>query len=154
MSCQRKQPGCPQPCIDLVYDDVTKWKHFPLHWPFVRGINRWSVNSPHKGQWRGALIFSLICVWTNGWTNHRDVGNLRRHRAYNDVIVMSLIMTLLQCLSTAPQALTHWGRDKIAASFADDIFICIFFNENFRISNKISLKYVPWGIIVNKPSMV
>ena len=25
------------------------------------------VNSPHKGQWRGALMFSLVCVWINGW---------------------------------------------------------------------------------------
>ena len=24
------------------------------------------VNSPHKGQWHGALMFSLICDWTNG----------------------------------------------------------------------------------------
>ena len=28
------------------------------------------VNSPHKGQWRGALMFSLICVWINGWVNN------------------------------------------------------------------------------------
>ena len=27
-----------------------------------RGIHRWPVNSPHKGQWRGALMFSLICA--------------------------------------------------------------------------------------------
>ena len=39
--------------------DVIKWKHFPRHWPFVRGIHRSPVNSPHKGQWRGALMFSL-----------------------------------------------------------------------------------------------
>ena len=45
-------------------DDVIKWKHFPRYWPFVRGIHRSPVNSPHKGQWRGALIFSLICAWT------------------------------------------------------------------------------------------
>ena len=38
-------------------DDVIKWKHFPHYWPFVQGIQRSSVNSPHKGQWRGALIF-------------------------------------------------------------------------------------------------
>ena len=44
------------------HDDVIKWKHFPRYWPFVRGIHRWPVNSPHKGQWRGALIFSLICA--------------------------------------------------------------------------------------------
>ena len=39
------------------HDDVIKWKHFPCYWPFVRGIHRSPVNSPHKGQWRGALIF-------------------------------------------------------------------------------------------------
>ena len=48
------------------HDDVIKWKHFPRYWPFVRGIHRSPVNSPHKGQWRGALMFTLICVWING----------------------------------------------------------------------------------------
>ena len=51
----------------LRHDDVIKWKHFPRYWPFVRGIHRWPVNSPHKGQWRGGLIFSLIYAWINGW---------------------------------------------------------------------------------------
>ena len=52
-------------CLVLVgdkHDDVIKWKHFPRYWPFVRGIHRSQVNSPHKGQWRGALMFSLICI--------------------------------------------------------------------------------------------
>ena len=49
------------------HDDVIKWKHFPRYWPFVRGIHRSPVDSPHKDQWRGALMFSLICAWTNGW---------------------------------------------------------------------------------------
>ena len=49
----------------IPHDDVIKWKHFPRYWPFVRGIHRSPVNSPHKGQWRGALMFSLICVWIN-----------------------------------------------------------------------------------------
>ena len=39
------------------HDDVIKWKHFPRNWPFVRGIHRWPMTSPHKGQWRGALMF-------------------------------------------------------------------------------------------------
>ena len=43
-------------------DEVIKWKHFPRYWPPVRGIHRSPVNSPHKGQWRGALKFSLICA--------------------------------------------------------------------------------------------
>ena len=52
--------------------DVIKWKHFPRYWPFVRGIHRSPLNSPHKGQWRGALMFSLICAWMNGWINNRE----------------------------------------------------------------------------------
>ena len=43
---------------------------------------------PHKGQWRGALMFSLICAWINGWVNNGEAGNLRRHRAHYDVIVI------------------------------------------------------------------
>ena len=69
-------------------DDVIMWKHFPRYWPFVRGIHRSLVNSPYNDQWRGALIFSLICAWTYGWVNNRDAGDLRRHRAYNNDIVM------------------------------------------------------------------
>ena len=69
-------------------DDVIKWKHFPRYWPFVRGIHRSPVNSPHKGQWRGALMFSLICIWINDWVNNGEAGNLRRYRAHYDVTVM------------------------------------------------------------------
>ena len=47
------------------------------------------VNSPHKGQWRGALMFYLICAWINGWVNSLEAGDLRHHRAHYDVIVMS-----------------------------------------------------------------
>ena len=32
------------------HNDIIKWKHFPRYWPFVRGIHRSPVNSPHKGQ--------------------------------------------------------------------------------------------------------
>ena len=46
------------------------------------------VNSPHKGQWRGALMFTLICARINGWVNNREAGDLRRYRTHCDVIVM------------------------------------------------------------------
>ena len=71
------------------HDDVIKWKHFPRHWPFVRGIHRGPAL--HKGQWRGALVLFLICAWTNGWVNNRDAGDLGRHRAHYDVTVMILL---------------------------------------------------------------
>ena len=57
---------------------------------FVRGIHRWLVNSPHKDQWRGALMFYLICAWINGWVNNREAGDLRHHCAHYDVTVMSI----------------------------------------------------------------
>ena len=49
------------------------------------------VNFPHKGQWRGALIFSLIYAWINDWVNNRDAGDLRRQHGHYDVIVMVFI---------------------------------------------------------------
>ena len=75
------------------HDDVIKWKQFPRYWPFVRGIHR----SPHKGQWRGALMFSLICARINDWVNNREAGDLRRHLAHYDVTVMSYISKETKC---------------------------------------------------------
>ena len=70
------------------HDDVIKWKHFSRYWPFVQGIHRSQVNSPQKSQWRGALMFSLICVWVNGWGNNPEAGDLRCNCTHHDVIVM------------------------------------------------------------------
>ena len=70
------------------HDDIIKWKHFPRYWPFVWGIHRSPMNSPHKGQWRGALMLSSLCAWTHSWVNTRDAGDLRRNRAHYDVTVM------------------------------------------------------------------
>ena len=68
------------------------WRHqmetFSRYWPSVLVIHRSPVNSPHKGQWRGALVFSSICAWTNGWVNNQDAGDLRRHRVHYDLSVM------------------------------------------------------------------
>ena len=53
-------------------------------------------NSLHKGQWRGALMFSLICVWINDWVNNREADDLRRYRGHYDVTVMIKIETFFQ----------------------------------------------------------
>ena len=47
------------------------------------------LNSAHKGQWRGASMFTLINVWINGWVNNREAGDLRHRRGHYDIIVMS-----------------------------------------------------------------
>ena len=114
-----------------IHDDVIKWKHFPRYWPFVWGIHRSPVNSPHKGQWRRALMFSLIRVWINGWINNREAGDLRRHRAHYDVMKTVKQMTI-QFITVMPQVgpmasqitsqssvcLTGWHKNKISPLLA------------------------------------
>ena len=106
------------------HDDVIKWKYFPRYWPFARGIHRSPVNSPHKGQWHGALMFSLICASINRWVNNGEVGDLRCHPAHYDVNVMwckyyfiltgkriackGLMLCLCPCQSTKLYILYFW----------------------------------------------
>ena len=68
--------------------NVIKQKPFPCYWPFVKGIHRSTVDSPHKDHWHGALKFSLICASTNNWTNNWDASDLRSHRVCYDVTVI------------------------------------------------------------------
>ena len=107
----------------IFHDDVMKWKHFPRNWSFVRWIHRSPVNSPHKGQWRGALMFSLICVWINDWVNNREAGDLRRYRAHYDVIVMHLLIDIswiwvaddvFTCICRVPYQMCWVTKDVIA----------------------------------------
>ena len=45
------------------------------------------------------------------------------------------------------KALAYRGRDKNGPHFADDIFKCVFLNENIWIAINISLKFIPDGPI-------
>ena len=67
------------------------------------GIHRSSVNSPHRGQWHGPLVFSLICAWINDWVNNREAGDLRLYPSHYDVTVMTIdkpvcIIDWLMCI--------------------------------------------------------
>ena len=42
-----------------------------VNWAICAGNSPVPVNSPHKGQWRRALIFTLISARINGWLNNR-----------------------------------------------------------------------------------
>ena len=157
------------------HDDVIKWKHCPRYWPFMWGIHWPPVNSPHKGQWHRALMFSLICVWINGWENNCEAGDLRRYPAHYDVTVMNFadIMyatrpqwiegNILSSASASNQHFTdgifkciffntlRWRQNGCCS--ADDIFKCVLWNENIWISIKISL-FAPQGLINNIPTLV
>ena len=83
-------------CQTITWAKLTQtwWRHqmetFPALLTICAGNSPVPVNSPHKGQWRGALMFTLICARINGWVNNREAGDLRRYRAHYDVIVMSM----------------------------------------------------------------
>ena len=85
-------------CVLVTHDDVIKRKPFLRYWPFLWGIHRSPVNSPHRGQWRWAFIFCLICAWINSWVNNREAGDFRRHHVHYDVIVMFYIHARACCL--------------------------------------------------------
>ena len=99
------------------HDDVIKWKYFPLYWPFVRGIHRSPGISPHKGQWCGSLVLSLICAWTNNWANNGDAGDLWRHRAHYDVTVMRSDFGILT--NTCYAGPTYWHANSVVATHGD-----------------------------------
>ena len=107
-------------------DDVIKWKYFPRYWLFLWGIHRSPVNSPHKGQWRGALMFSFICAWINGWVNNHEASYLRRHRAHCDVIVMNILLffffwKFLGPKATASNLMAPEWRQAITWTNADPV---------------------------------
>ena len=125
------------------HDDVIKWKHFPRYCPFVQGIHRSQVNSPHKDPWCGALMFSLISAWINCWINNHEAGDLRRHHTHYDVIVMQLCVFLFE-LCYIPESNIYENMDAILPrSFT-----------NFRVTTMVNLNLIPTrlnlsGLVLN-----
>ena len=120
------------------HDDVIKWKHFPRYWPFVRGIHRSPVNSPHKGQWRGTLLFSLICARINCRVNSREAGELRRNRAHYGVIVMlSVITILLKTTSSSFSKTMHSVylhiMNRIMFQYRDCLSMHVDFHHKYKV---------------------
>ena len=89
----------------------------PRYWPFVWEIHRSPVNSPHKVQWRGALIFSLICARVDGWVNNREAGDMRRH------------------VSARIQTIVSWVRNEMES---DILFFC----HCWYLESLVFIKYV------------
>ena len=120
-------------------------------------------HSPHKGQWRGRLMFSLICAWINGWVNNGEPGDLRRHHSPYDVTVMPYLVDSLPwhygnhiiTLSPVKQLRWTWANRSHQLIFPWTrwppfsrryFFRWLFVNEKFCILINISLsvhKFVP-----------
>ena len=71
----------------LTIDRFHKCLNAPVPYP-TKPSSEQSVTPLYDRQWRGALMFSLICARINGWVNNCAAGYLRRYRAHYDVIVM------------------------------------------------------------------
>ena len=125
--------------------DVIKWKHFLRYRPFVRGIHRSPVNSPHKGQWRRVLMFSLICFWLNDWVNNREAGDLRRHCGHYDVTVMC---TSVFCQQLRINCKTQNNYNvKVHLLRMPAVFHCFFLNfglVDFRVINGYLWRSSSW----------
>ena len=105
--------------------------------------------SPHKGQWRGALMFSLICIWINDWVKNGEAGDLRRYGAHYDVIVMRYgIFQLPGSLYTRvhDHSVPHWLSlaAEVARQYYNDVTWA-----SWRVSNHP--KYL-FTITTKKPS--
>ena len=85
----------------IIHLSLTKSKHYLRHqkpkiryWYIMPGWYDYAIYHSHSvvyyDGWRGALMFSLICAWTHVWADHRDAGNLRRHRAHYDVTALGI----------------------------------------------------------------
>ena len=106
---------------------------------FTRWIPRtkeFPVNSPHKGQWRGALMFALICAWINDWVNNREAGDLIRYRAHYDVIVMSIYMIIrILLMSSSNRNINHELSFRLG--YALNVFLCSLNICNLAIHDNI-----------------
>ena len=69
---------------------------------------------PAQKQWRGALMFSLICVWINGWVN--NCGDLRRYRTHCDVTVMGMLC--VTALYVIVKSASNLSNNKVPSYFS------------------------------------
>ena len=126
-------------------DDVIKWKHFRVTGPLSGESigHRWIP--PHKGQWRGALMFSLICAWANGWTSCGYAGDVSRHDAQYDVTVIlrikgprdvSSVMKSTGCVSMVCVCLDSWISLFFASCKSLIILTRNMKQRQFLLSNK------------------
>ena len=147
------------------HDDVTKWKHFPLPGNSLV-TSESSAQRPVTG--RGALMYSLICAWTNGCTNNPDSDDLRQHHAYCDVTVMTAAIIWLNaqapvnssrklCVMMTSSnrnilrvAGSLWGEPPVTSGFQRpvmrnfDVFYDVRLNKRLIIQSRCQWFETPW----------
>ena len=98
-------------CFLTKHDDIIKT--FSVLLALCGVIHRLPVDYPHKGLWHGALIFSLIYAWTNGWANIWEAGDFRRHRTHYDVTATKSRRHISKLASQTKHNLTETGNSWV-----------------------------------------
>ena len=91
--------------------DRNQWSHW------------WPVDSPHIGQWRRALMFSLICASTNCWANNRNTCEWRCHNALYGVTVM--MSSLSYVFLAATKQLYKWYFPSVCPSVCPSVRLSV-----------------------------
>ena len=129
----------------------SKWKHFlALHEGNPLLID-------------GALLFSLICVWTDGWANNGDACDLRRNGAHYDVTVMVFgdmcgNVTDMQC-NHSVSSLSSLAR-QIHYCFQEVLWThnatanVLFWHENYVMRYIVTNRLVYYTILYAIPFLV
>ena len=131
------------------------WRHqmetFSALLAFVRSTQRSPVNSPHKSQWRGSLMFSLICVRMKGRVKTHEADDLGRHCAHHDVIVMWVDQLTGMAQAFSQNEVHIWyghpifNRCDPVTSYGD-IFLCMvnIGSGNYLNRCRLMISKYPW----------
>ena len=157
------QYWCPEEHTGVDYvierhDDVIKWKYHPRYWPCVRQIHRSPVNSPHKGQWHGALKFSLIYAWNlnkavflfqghlargrrpDSWQTRFGLGAMSRYSTQIFHCITNLTRKFIYMMIITPNTPLQWSHMSVNASQITGH--SILFNSLFKLIHKISKRRI------------
>ena len=118
-----------------IHDDVIKWKHFPHYLPLVMEILR-SIPLT-KASEAELWCFLWFAFRKNSWVNNREAGDLRRHRARYDAILMYLLSCLIH-ISILRPSWYHMPLHGLALSFKPYLPLCKFswFRRNLIVCTR------------------
>ena len=127
-------------CAEFIWGNIKNILAFTIisqHWD---GAGSWNPSSWKTRIFYPAYSIPLLLIF---W-QHKGQGISSHGIALIVLEHSSFSTSRIKTLRSTP----NWQH------FADDIFKCIFFNENVWILLKISLKFVPKGPINNIPALV
>ena len=83
------------------HDDVIKWKHFPRHWPFVRGFTgaRRPVTRRLVIWWRLAIWGVIAPIMTSLLCIHKVISTLQLSNSVRTLLKMRLLVTAGWCVT-------------------------------------------------------